>query len=125
MVRKVSKSGKTSKTKEPAKRATVTATTATTRERNIQEFLKAAVKADPSTAAGKAALRAAQSAALRLARDLKQEAAKAAGKAAIDLERRSNEALFRAVLAKELPNIVQLMKRKRPTIEEPPQAAPV
>jgi hypothetical protein len=90
------------------------------REQDVAAFLRAAVRADPKTAEGKAALRAAESAALRLARDLKRQArAQAGGPFAAELARRANESYFRAVLAKQLPQLIDILRRPRPVAAGP------
>lgn len=81
------------------------------REKDITAFLRAAVKADPSTRAGKAALRAAESAALRLARDLRRIGRE---HGVAELDERANDAYFKAVLARQLPRLVEVIQRPRP-----------
>lgn len=93
-------------------------------EPDVDAFLRAALKADPSTPAGKAALSAAESAALRLARDLRNRARTLPGPLREEFEGRANEASFRAVLARQLPRIVELMRRPRPALDTPAPAAP-
>lgn len=84
------------------------------RDEDVAAFLRAAVQADPSTRQGKAALRAAEAAAVRIARDLRRRAREQGGALGQELERRANQNLFRAVLAKQLPRIVELLRRPHP-----------
>lgn len=81
------------------------------READINAFLQAALKADPSTRAGRDALRTAESAALRIARDLRRQAKGQRGRRRAELENRANESYFRAVLARQLPRLVELLRR--------------
>jgi hypothetical protein len=83
------------------------------READIADFLHAAFEADPSSPKGKAALRAAETAALRLARDLRKQAHVLGGEQAKVLERRAQESFYRAVLARELPRLAELLRRPR------------
>ncbi|HKH45513.1 MAG TPA: fibronectin type III domain-containing protein [Thermoanaerobaculia bacterium] len=94
------------------------------REPDVAAFLRAALKADPATREGKAALRAAESAALRLARDLKRQARAQGGPLGAELERRAKESYFRAVLARQLPQIIELLRQPRPLPERPAQLEP-
>jgi hypothetical protein len=92
-------------------------------ETNVAAFLRAGLKADPSSRRGKTALRAAEIAALRLARDLKRQARAVGGEQGADLERRAQESYFRSVLAQELPRLAKLLRR-RPVSDSDAQAGP-
>lgn len=89
------------------------------REPDVLAFLRAALKADPATREGRAALHAAESAALRLARDLKRQARAQGGALGAELEQRANESYFRAVLAQQLPQLIELLRRPRLLPEGP------
>lgn len=82
-------------------------------EGDVTSFLKAALKADPSSSQGRTALRAAETAALRLARDLRRQAKLLGGPAAKELEDRARESYFRAVLAKQLPQLTALLRKSK------------
>jgi hypothetical protein len=83
---------------------------------DVAAFLQAAVKADPSSHKGQVALRAAEAAALRVARSLRRQARLLGGPKGKELDRRAQESYFRAVLARQLPNLVTIL-RQRPTRE--------
>jgi hypothetical protein len=93
-------------------------------ETDVAALLRAALAADPSSRKGKAALRAAESAALRLARDFKRQALAHGGTLGADLGRRANESYFRAVLAKQLPQLLELLRRPHPLPVEPAPPPP-
>lgn len=83
------------------------------READVAAFLRAALQADPSSRKGQAALRAAETAALRLARDLRKQARLFGGDPAKELEGRAQETYFRAILAKQLPRLSKLLRQSR------------
>jgi Fibronectin type III domain len=93
-------------------------------EPDIDALLRSAVAADPTTRKGKAALSAAESAALRLARGLKRRAQEIGGTFGADLAERANDAYFRAVIAQLLPELIEAMQRP-PLPVAPLEAAPV
>jgi hypothetical protein len=92
------------------------------REPDVDALLRAAVQADPTTRKGKAALSAAESAALRVARDLKRRAREVGGTFGTELANRANDAYFRAVIAQQLPRFVEVMRRPHTPIPAPAPA---
>ncbi|MDP3858586.1 MAG: fibronectin type III domain-containing protein [Stagnimonas sp.] len=91
---------------------------------DVDSLLRLALVKDLNSAEGKAALKAAQAAALRNARALRGQSTRlglSRGETA-SLQRNSDEALFRAVLARELPNIAGKLRALKAL--PPPKAAP-
>ncbi|MES2684530.1 MAG: fibronectin type III domain-containing protein [Pseudomonadota bacterium] len=91
---------------------------------DVDSLLRLALVKDLNSAEGKAALNTAQAAALRNARALRAQSTRlglSRGETA-SLQRNSDQALFRAVLARELPNIAGKLRALKAL--PPPQAAP-
>jgi hypothetical protein len=86
-------------------------------------LLRLALEKHPNSPAGRAARRAAETSLVRYARALRKRARSLSGAARTDLEKRASNAYFRAILARKLPDIVNVVGSWQQTTP-PPSSAP-